>query len=62
MNFGGLAEAEVAMGLRDQEDSAFLLVIAKQVGQNTVSQWAGQSDRLLEGTGGTIPQSQIGED
>ena len=61
MDFGGVAEAEVAMGLRDQEDSAFLLVIVKQVGQNTVSQWAGQSDRFLEGTGGTIPQSQIGE-
>ena len=26
----------------------FLPVFAKQVGQNTVSQWAGQSDRLLE--------------
>jgi len=40
----------------------FLPVIAKQVGQNTVSQWAGQSDRLLEGTGGTIPQARSGED
>ena len=40
----------------------FLPVFAKQVGQNTVSQWAGQSDRLLEGAGGTIPQARSGED
>lgn len=29
MDFGGLAEAEVAMGLRDQEDSAFPAGVCK---------------------------------